>query len=172
MSSRNELRSFIVVALCLTASSVLALGLLVTPAAAETYTKRECAVVEQYFRYCVEMADSIKDTVDGSCMDAGVGYKWIRWSRDNLDVITQRHHLGDTAFPELCQQVCHEKTTWQQALQKFCSRPAPAGYAEIVIQEAEAAMLQHYSRGKISAADALRLAAPVAKVLKQVRTKP
>ncbi|UVO28137.1 hypothetical protein [Bradyrhizobium arachidis] len=150
----------------------LVLWLLITPAVAETYTKRECAVVEQYFRYCVEMANTINDTVDGTCMDAGVGYRRLRWSRDNLDVITQRHHLSDTAFPELCQQVCHEKTTWQRALKKFCPRPAPAGYAEIVIQEAEAAMLRHYSRGEISAADALRLAAPVAKVLKPSRTKP
>lgn len=139
------------------------------------FTKRECAVVELYFRYCAE-EEPINDV---KCYPADVGYKWLRWGNNSTLAIERRHHFpysrstpDQGTFDGLCKKVCDKKMTAQQALKKFCRRPAPAGYDEIVIQEAEAAMLQHYSRGEISAADALRLATPVATVMKPSRTKP
>jgi len=140
----------------------LILGLLVAPAAAETYTKRECAVVETYFRYCA----SSLDENDGECVPSDVGYHWLRWGPNSISLIQHRHHLTDDVLDDLCKKVCYEEMTAQQALKKFCRRPAPASYADIVIQEAEGAMMQHYSRGQIDAADSLRLAAPVARALK------
>lgn len=139
------------------------------------FTKRECAVAEQYFNICAKSLDEN----DGECVPADVNYKWLRWGDNSTLAIEQRHHLpysqltpDQGTFNSLCKKVCYEEMTAQQALKKFCRRRAPAGYDEIVIQGAEAAILQHYSRGQISAADSRRLAAPVARVLKPVRTKP
>jgi hypothetical protein len=139
------------------------------------FTKRECAVAEQYFEIC---AKSMEEN-DGECVPADVRNKLLRWGDNSTLAIEQRHHLpysrltpDQGTFDSLCKKVCYEEMTVQQALKKFCPRPAPAGYAEIVIGEAEAAILQHYSRGKISAADSRRLAAPVAKALKTPHGQP
>ncbi|WP_368506924.1 hypothetical protein [Bradyrhizobium lupini] len=139
------------------------------------FNERECAVAAQYFNICAKSLDEN----DGECIPADVSHKWLRWGDNSTLAIELRHHLpysrltsDQGTFDIMCKNVCYEKMTAQMALKKFCRRPAPAGYDEIVIQEAEAAMLRHYSRGEISAADALRLAAPVARVLKPVRTKP
>jgi hypothetical protein len=116
----------------------LILGLLVTPAAAETYTARECATVEWYFRYCAKSLDEN----DGECMLADVGYKWLRWGRYGTSAIKQRHRLPDDVFDGLCKKVCYEEMTAQQALKKFCRRPAPAGYVDSNIGEALCAMTE------------------------------
>jgi hypothetical protein len=133
------------------------------------FTKRECAVAEQYFEIC---AKSMEEN-DGECVPADVSYKWLRWGDNSLLAIEQRHHLPysrlspvEGTFDSLCKKVCYEEITVQQASKKFCRRPAPERYKEIVIGEAEAAILQHYSRGQISAADSRRLVAPVAIALK------
>lgn len=115
------------------------------------FTERECAVAEQYLSICAKSLDEN----DGECVPADVSYKWLRWGDNSTLAIEQRHHLPYSRLtPDqgtlhiLCKKVCYEEMTAQQALKKFCRRPAPAGYGEIVIQEAEAAMMQHYSRGK------------------------
>ncbi|MGY8683361.1 hypothetical protein Q2941_37125 [Bradyrhizobium sp. UFLA05-153] len=132
-------------------------------------------MAEQHFSICAKSLDEN----DGECVPADVSYKWLRWGNNSTFAIEQRHHLpysgltpDQGTFDGLCKKVCYEETTAQQALKKFCRRPPPASYDEIVIQEAEAAMMQHYSRGQIDAADSRRLAAPVAKVLKRPRTRP
>jgi hypothetical protein len=111
-------------------------------------------------------ATSLDDN-DGECVRADVSYHWLWWGPTSLDNIQQHHHVSDDVLTGLCKKVCYEEMTAQQALKKFCRRPAPASYADIVIQEAEGAMMQHYSRGQIDAADSLRLAAPVARALKR-----
>jgi hypothetical protein len=133
------------------------------------FPKDECAVVETYFRYCAE-----EEPINGNeCYPADVGYKWLRWGKNSIFAIEQRHHLPYSrltpeqgTFDGLCMKVCHKELTAEQAFHKFCRRHPPASYVDTAIVGAEAAIMQHYSRGKIDAANSRRLAAPLAKVLK------
>jgi hypothetical protein len=113
------------------------------------FTKRECAVAEQYFEIC---AKSLEEN-DGACVPADVGYHWLRWGDNSTLAIEMRHHLPysrltpeEGTFDGLCKKVCYEEMTARQAYHKFCRRPVPAGYADLVVGEAMSAMMDHYSR--------------------------
>jgi hypothetical protein len=85
----------------------LALGLFVTPAAAETYDRHECQLIEKMLNNC---------TVKSDCEPvnpAGLG-KAVIWLAD-------RHPKWSIdKFHGICHQVCDGKSTTLDALYKYC----------------------------------------------------
>ncbi|WP_368506923.1 hypothetical protein [Bradyrhizobium lupini] len=98
---------------------VIALVLLITPAAAETYTARECETIGMLFANCA---------IRPSCEDVRSGYeaRRLREIMDNHESWIKETELepGQRPFNQLCQQVCDGKMTAASASRKYCpARP-------------------------------------------------
>jgi hypothetical protein len=92
--------------------AILALGLLVTPAVAGTYTKDECVTLEQYFTECAQGPED-----DGHCWgdrSSGLAHR--------IYTLEHKHRLPVNKQTDICYEVCHGDATPQQATQKFCPR--------------------------------------------------
>lgn len=94
--------------------AALALGLLVTPAAAETYTRDECEFTQKLFSNC-----TIHDAQGCEPIrPPGVGRAVIQ--------LVDKHPTWDSdKFDALCQQVCDGKMTAARATRKYCPRYRP-----------------------------------------------
>ena len=113
----------------------LALGLLVTPAAAETYTQDDCDFIEVRLNHCAEGPEPRQfDWEVGSlCNDikSGSEARRLRYFWDMHPALV-RHcpKLGraeldcksEQAFRDLCDKVCHHEMTTMDALSKYCPK--------------------------------------------------
>jgi hypothetical protein len=89
--------------------AILALGLLVTPATAETYTRIDCSFIEIMLDNCTIKPDCKPLSRSGGGESKAYGQ------------LTDEHPKFDPdKFNALCQQVCDGKSTTLDALYKYC----------------------------------------------------
>src|SRR5579863_3128861 len=109
----------------------LALGLLVTPAAAG-FNKYECEDIKSYYQSCAEEhldedASAERAGYPKPCLpEQRLSKSWVGMMYD----LERWHGMNpepgqDTEFQKLCHQVCGKKLTAEQAYSHFCPRPNP-----------------------------------------------
>ena len=94
--------------------AILALGLLVTPAAAETYSHDECYFVKQMLENCTIKPDCEPIIEGGGGMSRAstqLAEAHPNWDWDKFDVV--------------CKRVCDGKITTLKALYKYCPGRRP-----------------------------------------------
>ncbi|WP_439395176.1 hypothetical protein ACRQ5Q_39410 [Bradyrhizobium sp. PMVTL-01] len=97
----------------------LALGLLVTPAAAETYTPDECKLIKELIGNCTARPKC--DAFEGR--GSSEGYRYVRGILKSYRYMVDAHPGWDgDKFDLTCAKLCKHQVAPAAVLHKFCSR--------------------------------------------------